>query len=518
MTELVVTPGQRLAVIVTFVVYTLLVLAVGWAAKRRMERVPVERYISEFYSGGRGLGTVAVAFLIAAGLCGVGTFVGGPGLAWKVGGVWLVLCASQVVATFVVLGEIGKKAAIVARRINANSFMDLIAHRFNHNPWVIGMGVASIVVFMTAYVVAQTIGGARVFETMTGLPYEAGLLIFMVSVLFVTVLGGIRGVAAATVVQGVAMTVAVLALLAGTHFEVQGLGGWEAACRLIASRDPSYFDLWKWDIPFEFSQWIIYGFAAISMPHLTMGALVYRNAAAMKKAIALGGVIVAFWTIGLVLFGTIAAKALFPGLAVPDHAVPLLTMHVLPPWLAGVTLAGVASAVQSTVAALVIVISSSVVLNFYCYFWGKGKRPEDIRKVSRAVTAVISIAALALALRPPELLQLIVTFGMGGMAAAFFTTLLLGAYWPRVNEQGAAAAMAGAFATYFFTHSALAKSLPFDITMGMHPVAVSMLVSTVLLVAVSLLTPRPPKGIIQVWFGRSYSPCATRNMRRGERP
>ncbi len=509
------TAGQRTAVIVTFLLYTLIVIGVAWAAKRRMDRVPVNRYIDEFYSGGRGLGVVAVAFLIAAGLCGVGTFVGGPGMAWKVGGVWLVLCASQVCATFVVLGEIGKKTGIVARRIHANSFMDLIAHRFNHNRFVVGAGVISIVVFMTAYVVAQIIGGGRVFEAMTGLPYGAGLFFFSVSVLLVTFLGGIRGVAAATVFQGVVMTAAVAALMAGTQLRVSELGGWETLCRGIAAADPSYFDLWKWDIPFEFSQWIIYGFAAISMPHLTMGALVYRNVKAMKSAIVLGSVIICIWTVGLVVFGTLAAKAIFPDLAAPDQAIPALTISVLPDWLAGITLAGVASAVQSTVASLIIVVSSAVVLNFYRYFWGKNADGVKLKRVSRGVTAGIALLAFVLALEPPQLLQLIVTFGMGGMAAAFFSAFLLGSYWPRINEEGAAASMAGAFVTYFFLHSDFAKALPFDPSLGMHPVAVSMIVSTVLLIAVSLVTPKPPKGIIQVWFGRWKEEEAVRAAESG---
>ena len=61
--------------------------------------------------------------------------------------------------------------------------------------------------------------------------------------------------------------------------------------------------------------------------------------------------------------------------------------------------------------------------------------------------------------------------------------------------------MLGAFATYLLVEL---KLLPFDISMGMHPVAVSMLVSLALLIGVSLLTPKPPKGIIMTWFGKHY--------------
>lgn len=47
--------------------------------------------------------------------------------------------------------------------------------------------------------------------------------------------------------------------------------------------------------------------------------------------------------------------------------------------------------------------------------------------------------------------------------------------------------------------------------MGMHTVAVSMLVSLVLLVGVSLVTPKTPKSIIMTWFGRDYPKTTASN-------
>lgn len=142
--ELDITFGQRMAMIVTFFIYTVAIVAVSLWAKRSMDKAAVDSYVEEFYTGGRGLGVLAVAFMIAAGLCGAGTFVGAPGLAYKVGGPWLLINASQIFVTFVVLGEIGKKIGIVARRIDAQSYLDLLVHRFNGNKVVILFGVMSV--------------------------------------------------------------------------------------------------------------------------------------------------------------------------------------------------------------------------------------------------------------------------------------------------------------------------------------------------------------------------------------
>ena len=496
-----ITMAQRIAIIVTFLIYTMAIIGVSIYAKHSMDKISVNGYVEQFYTGGRGLGVLAVAFMIAAGLCGAGTFVGSPGLAYRTGGPWLLINASQIFVTFVVLGEIGKKIGIVARRINAQSYLDLIVHRYNNNKFVVVFGVLSITVFMLTYVVGQTVGGARIFEAMTGLPYWVGLIFFGLTVLIVTVFGGLKGVALAVIVQGIAMTIAVVCLLIGAHLEVSQVGGWEALNRSIAAREPEFFDPFRWSYGYEFSQWIIYGFAAISLPHLAMGALTYKSIKAMRKAAMLGIVIVTFWTIGLGVYCTLAAKGLYPQLAIADHAIPILTMHALPSWLAGITLAGVASAVQSTVASIIIVISSTLVINCYKALFNPAVDSAKLKKASIGTTTVIALIVFALAVNPPELLQLVITFSMGGMAAAFFFALLLGCYWKRCNEYGAAAGMLGAFLTYLLCEL---KLLPFDISMGMHPVAVSMLVSLVLLVVVSLLTPKPPKGIIMTWFGKHY--------------
>ena len=143
-----------------------------------MDRVSVNKYLDEFYTGGRGMGSLVVAMMIAAGLCSAGTFLGGPGLGYRLGGTWVLVAGAQNFMNFIVLGEVGKKIGIVSRRIGAQSIFGLIMHRFNKSRLIGVFGVLSIVCFMGSYVVAQIVGGSRLFESMTGMSYELGLLLF----------------------------------------------------------------------------------------------------------------------------------------------------------------------------------------------------------------------------------------------------------------------------------------------------------------------------------------------------
>lgn len=490
--DLLISGNERLVIIFTFFSYTAVMLLIGFLAKRNMDKVAVNKYIEEFYTGGRGMGALVVAMMVAAGLCSAGTFLGGPGLGYKLGATWVVVSGAQNFMNFIVLGEVGKKVGIVARRIGAQSIFGLLLHRYNRNRLIALFGVVSIVVFMGSYVVAQIVGGARLFETMTGMSYELGLVLFSGVVLAVVALGGIKGVAVAIVFQGIVMTVAVIALTTGA---LAHAGPLEAAVRGIGKGDPNMLNPWTWSIAYHFSMWLNFGFVIIGIPHATMGALTYKDTRAMHKAIIIGAVFVVLWTLTLPYLGALT-RAIVPDLKVADHAMPALAMAVLPPWLAGVTLAGVAGAIQSTVGAMIIVITSSLVKDMYHSFVNQSATPEQLKKVNLWVTIIVCLAIFTASVNPPQALQYLVIFAIGGLASSFFWPILLGLYWMRCNEYGTAAGMFGGLLTYVIGAGGY---LP--ITMGMHAIFVALVVSLVLTVAVSFVTPKTPRGIVEIWFG-----------------
>ncbi|MDD2574164.1 MAG: sodium/pantothenate symporter [Firmicutes bacterium] len=487
--------SARLAIIITFAIYTVILLGIGIYTKKMMDKTAVDKYVDEFYTGGRGMGSLVIALMIAAGLCSAGTFLGGPGMGYSMGLAWVFAGFSQNFMNFCVLGQIGKKVGIVARRINAQSYLDLFVHRYNHNKIIGIVGVLSIIVFLGGYVVAQFVGGARLFETMTGLPYWVGLSIFALVVLLYAAFGGIKGVSTAIVFQGLVMTAAVFALFIGA---LRFIGPIEPAIRSIGEINPDLITPWSWSIKYQASIWVIFGLVMIALPHGAMGALTYKDTKSMHKAIILGVVFVVIWTFILIWLGHMV-RAVYPDLAVPDHAIPLLAMTVLPPWLAGITLAGVAGAIQSTVGAMIIVISSTFVKDAYQTYINPKAKGAQLKKVTTISTVVICAAIFLLSLNPPTVLEWIIIFTVGGLASAFFWPLILGLYWMRANEHGASAGMVSGMLTYIL---AAGNYLP--ISMGMHPIVISLIVSAVIMIVVSLATPKSPKGIIQTWFGKRY--------------
>jgi sodium/pantothenate symporter len=244
--------------------------------------------------------------------------------------------------------------------------------------------------------------------------------------------------------------------------------------------------------------WVVYGLVWIGLPHGAMATLTYKDTKSMHKAIMMGVVFVLIWTLALIWTGNLG-RAIFPDLKVPDQIIPSIAMKVLPPWLAGLTLAGVAGAIQSTVGSMVIIISSTFVKNAYQSMINPKADSKKLKKVTIMSTVVICIVIFVLSLNPPNALQFMITFAVGGLGSSFFWPLLLGIYWKRANEYGAAAGMVGGMVTYIL---GAGKYLP--ITMGMNAIIVALIVSLLLTVLISLATPKPPKGIVMIWFGKHY--------------
>lgn len=483
--------------LVAFSLYILIILGITVYSARIMARTKVGEYVDEFYTAGRGFGGVIIAFMIAAGLCSAGTFIGGPGLIWKLGLAFALVGMAQLFMNLYVLGTFGAKIAIISRRVNARSLVDIFFHRYEKNKAVVIGVVAAIVIFLGFYCSAMVVGGGRVIEVMTGFPYHWGLLLYAAIVVLYTTFGGLRGTAIAILVQGIVMTIATAILVvAGIIYA----GGVAAMFNAMLARSPDFLTpvgtahvSFKW----IFSLWVTFGIAIAVLPHAIMGSLVYKSTRAAKRAIIIGAVVVFLWTALLTILSAIAGAVVHPELAIPDYNLPALALVALPPAVAGIVLAGIAAAVQSTVGIMLMVISAALVSNIYQGYFKPSASPDLMKKVTRGATAAVGIIVFALAFTAPPMLEYIVIFCIGGLASAFFAPLF-GLFWPRANQYGAIAGIYGGIITYI-----LAKQFVKSITLGMDPIVIAIVVSGILFVGVSLLTPKPSRETLQLFWGKT---------------
>src|SRR5699024_6888321 len=174
-----------------------------------------DTFLQEYFLGNRSMGGFLLAMTMTATYGSASSFIGGPGVAYTQGLGWVLLAMSQVATGYFVLMILGKKFAIVTRKYEAVTMVDYLKERYQ-SKWVVWMASLSIIIFLFSAMAAQWIGGARLIESLTGMPYLASLFIFAISVLIYVVIGGFRSVAVTDAVQGSIMFIGTLILLIAT--------------------------------------------------------------------------------------------------------------------------------------------------------------------------------------------------------------------------------------------------------------------------------------------------------------
>lgn len=457
-------------------------------------------FIRNYFIGNRGLGGFVLAMTTVATYGSVSSFVGGPGQAWEIGFGWVYMAVVQVTALILLYGVFGKKMALVSRKLKAVTVVDVIRARFGSDA-LANLSAIVIVVFFAATMVAQFVGGAKLFEAVTGYSYLIGLAIFGITAILFTVIGGFRGVAATDALCGIMMIVGIAVLAYGI---LNAGGGYEAIMQAIAETDPQKLDPFSGgDMPVSlyFTQWLLVGVFTLVLPQSVVRTLSFKDTKSLHNAMIIGTVIIGIMMIGTTALGVLASGVLTEDLATyggsVDNIIPRTIVQSLPPILAGIAIVGPIAASISTVSSLLISSASAIINDMYMQ-WAvpRDKKPtlRGVATASQLSTLIIGGIVFVLSVVPPDVIWKINMFAFGGLETAFFFVLVCGMFWKHANAVGALCSMAGGVAAYCIT-----MAVGFKIA-GMHQIVIGIVVAGVLMVVGTLAAKHRPGSRLDVFF------------------
>jgi cation/acetate symporter len=180
----------------------------------------------------------------------------------------------------------------------------------------------------------------------------------------------------------------------------------------------------------------------------------------------------------------------------------------LAPFVIALVAAGGLAAALSTASGLLLVISSAVAHDVYGQILRPEARDSERLRVARVAIALAVLIAAWFGIHPPGFVAEVVAFAFGLAAASFFPILVLGIFWKRTTSTGAVAGMitglvfTGGFILLNRSVQVFGTSQPilgpfFGITaQGIG--TVGMLINFAVTVAVSLVTPPPPKHVLEL--------------------
>ncbi len=237
-------PIQRQALAI-FVAYTAILFVMGWLCHRIQLR---GNFLSEYFLGARGLGTVALTLTFAATSASAGTFAGFPSFVYSSGWILSLWIASYMVVPLCGMGLLGKRLNQVAQKTGAITIPDVLRERFQ-SP-ALGLVTSGFIALMLwLYLIPQFKVAGLILQNLLGPldlvqglasflskatsqlawlnsvdpEYLACLLLFSVLVVCYTTWGGFRAVVWTDVLQGGVMLVGILLMLGITLQQVGGL-------------------------------------------------------------------------------------------------------------------------------------------------------------------------------------------------------------------------------------------------------------------------------------------------------
>jgi len=463
---------------ITFAAYLLLMIGLGFVAWRRT------RTFDDYILGGRSLGSFVTALAAGASDMSGWLMMGLPGALYLTG-------ASEAwIAVGLVLGAwanwkyvAGPLRVYTERSNNALTLPDYFTHRFEDRSRVLRILAALVIlVFFAIYCASGIVAGARMFESVFGLPYGQAMFWGAAVTILYTFIGGFLAVSWTDTIQASLM---IFALLLVPVFAILGAGGPGQALALVEQVDPARLDWVGAGGAIAVVSALAWGLGYFGQPHILARFMAADSLATIPRARRIGMTWMILCLGGAVATGFfgIAYFAANPDVAGPVDANPervfiVLSEVLFNPWIAGVLLSAILAAIMSTLSAQLLVCSSALTEDFYRGFLRPRAGHGELVWVGRAMVLGVALLAMWIARDPDSRVLGLVAYAWAGFGAAFGPVVLLSVLWKRMTRNGAiAGVLAGALTVLLWkqTGSALYEIVPGFIVATLAIVVVSLL-------------------------------------------
>ena len=125
----------------------------------------------------------------------------------------------------------------------------------------------------------------------------------------------------------------------------------------------------------------------------------------------------------------------------PETVFILFTQTLFNPWIAGILLAAILSAIMSTIDSQILVCSSTLTEDIYKSFLKKDAAQKELVWIGRITVVLIALIAVGMAMNPESSILDLVSYAWAGFGAAFGPAILFSLFWRQMSKEAALAGM-----------------------------------------------------------------------------
>ena len=346
----------QIAIVVSLAGY----LAIGWYAGRRVKD------LEDFFVAGRNAPTLLILGTLVASFMSTNAFMGEAGMSYQ-GHAPLIIMMTCFNCLGYVVGAVFFGRYL--RRSRALTVPDFFRARFN-SPRIQRFAGISIVVGLSAYLLAVTWGMALVMSEVTGVAESTAIVVVWFSYTLFTLYSGSRGVILTDTVMFVLFS-AMIVLAA--FFIIQSAGGWFSAIEALATYEAKPGIIaWHgrvgpetpWDTPLDGLLWatilgVAWGIVVAVSPWQSSRYLMARSEHVVIRSAC--GALIAMLLLYLVTnFAATAVNLINPDINPPESTMIWVAMNLLPTALGALLICGVLAAGLSSASTFLSLVGFSV--------------------------------------------------------------------------------------------------------------------------------------------------------------
>jgi solute:Na+ symporter, SSS family len=466
--------------------FALMIIVIGILGMRKT------RSFSDFFLGGGNIGPWMTAFTYGTAYFSAVLFIGFAGkVGWGFGysGLWIAL-GNALVGVLGVWWLMGYRIKKMSVEYQVHTMAEYFEKRYDSR-FLKLFAAVSIFVFFIPYSAAVFMGLSYLFQSTFGVDYTLALVLMGGFTAMYLVMGGYKSMTMIDVAFGMIMTVGVCILLWTTIDKADGLGNITDALTAInpkltqAIGPPGWWPL--------FALIFLTSVAPFAMPQLVQKFYAIKD----KRSISVGMVASTFFAllVGGIGYFTGATTRFFltpesapaafeNGRPILDALMPELLEVVIPEALTVLILLLILAASMSTLAALVLVSSSSIAKDVYAGFINPQISDKNLTLLMRCASGFFVLLSVVLAYFKPATIVSILGISWGAIGSVFLGPFVWGLFLRRVGKIGAIASSVLGLTTCLVLYF---KGIP-----SPQAGTIGMIVSLVVCPLVSLVAPASP--------------------------
>ncbi|WP_029271294.1 sodium/proline symporter [Virgibacillus alimentarius] len=431
-------------IVTVFILYFIVIIGIGYLTSRG------KLSHSEFLLGGKRLPGWALAFSERATGESAWLLLGFTGFVFTTGlsGIWVAAgIASGIIFSWLVLA---KKFRQETDHHKVLTLPDYFAVNFKEKAniirWITTILIASFFMF---YVGAQLAGAGKLFLTSFDMDPALGIVISTIVVLSIAFFGGFISVVWTDMIQSIMMlvTLVVLPIVALVYIGANDL----SISQSLSTAGDSFHSWFGGATGFALGVLFFNNFSWFfgylgGQPQLSARFMALKN----EKEVKQGMTVAIVWTvlayIGAFLIG-LAAIAIYDqgSFADVETILPVMIMDLMPPWIAGLLLAGILAAIITTANSQLLVVTSSVSEDIIHRALGIKLSDRQLVWISKMTILISGILGMVIALTSDSLVYLIVSWAWAGVGGTLSPVILMTFFWKRYSSTGAIATIISGF-------------------------------------------------------------------------